>query len=125
VCSGTSAIETLRGDPEDRDHLGDPLPSDATMLRQLRRLTVDTEPGTFLLGNLGAFVGLLAGEAAAAAGAAATRAQAALAQVLRGEAEADEEAPAKLAVAAAAEAERAAADAVRGELEQGTSDEMV
>jgi len=111
VRSGTSALDSLRGDIEDAHHLGDPLPSDATMLRTLRKLTVETEPGTFLTGNFAVFVGMLANEAAASAAAAYGRAEAALAQVLSGEASADEEAPAKLAAAAAVAAQRAAADA--------------
>ena len=63
--SGTSALDSLRGDIADPDHLGDPLPSDATLLRTLRKLTIHTEPGTFLTGNHAVFVGMLANEAAA------------------------------------------------------------
>ena len=82
--SGISALDTVRGDVQDRSHLGDLLPSQTTLNNVFLVLAVDSEAGAFQGRNLQAFVELLAVESQAAGEAAADEAEAALATLQQG-----------------------------------------
>jgi hypothetical protein len=69
--SGISALDTVRGDVQDRSHLGDLLPSQTTLNNVFLVLAVDSEAGAFQGRNLQAFVEQLAVESQAAGEAAA------------------------------------------------------
>ena len=107
--SGISALDTVRGDVQDRSHLGDLLPSQTTLNSVFLELAVDSEAGAFQGRNVQAFVELLARESQAAAEDAADEAEAALATLQQG---ATEQAElwmcATIAAKAASEASRAA-----------------